>query len=150
LPTAKPPATTIFIETGACSERVGDSKSADAIEQLLEEGDVGGDAGWGRWVDDEGAGLGEVPDEDADDADGDREPARELGEGRRGVAELDDALRFGGVGPGCRADLGDGGADGGVERERRSGGSGATAGEDVGADDSGEARFGATLAHRVP
>jgi len=65
--TPKPPATTIFIDTGARSERVGDSKSADAIEQLLEEGGVGGDAGWGWWIDDEGAGRGEVADQDPDD-----------------------------------------------------------------------------------
>src|SRR5450759_4916734 len=123
LPTANPPATTIFIDTGACHGRVGDSKRADAIEQLLEERDVGGDAGRGGGIDGAGAGGGEVADEDPDDADGEGEAAGELCEGGRGVAELHDAGGFGGVGTRGPTDRGDGGADGGVEGEGRSGGS---------------------------
>src|SRR5450631_312932 len=150
LPTANPPATTIFIDTGACHERGGDSKRADAIEQLLEEGDVGGDAGRAGGIDGEGAGGREIADEDPDDADGEGETAGELREGGRRVAELHHVGGFGGVGTRGHADRGDGGADGGVEGQGRSGGSGAAAGEDVGADHSGEARLGATDAHRVP
>src|SRR5260370_30660288 len=148
LPTAKPPATTIFMETGVRSMRGPESKSTDAIEQLLEVRDVGGDAGRGGGIDVDGAGGGEVADEDADDADGERDAAGDLGEGGRRGAELDDGGGFGGVGTGWGHHLGRRGADGAVERDRRPGRSGASTGEDVRADHSGVPGAGATDPHR--
>src|SRR5689334_3203795 len=102
LPTAKPPATTIFIATGTIpdgrggeSPRPARSKSADSIEQPLQERDVGGGVGCRRGSDHDGAGGGQVTDEDADHSHRQEQARRDLGDRQGTLAELDDATRLG-------------------------------------------------------
>src|SRR5581483_2589845 len=109
LPTAKPPATTIFIATGTTpdgrgggSPRPARSKSADAIEQPLQERDVGRGVRCRRRPDHDGAGGSEVADEHADDPHRQEQPRRDLGDRERVLTELDDAA---GLGCGLRVEL---------------------------------------------
>src|SRR5215469_13217735 len=103
LPTAKPPATTIFMVTGATGGRPGRLERADAIEEPLEELDVVRGAEGGRKVDGDRADRVEVADEDAHDADGEGEAPGELGDrGWRGGV-LEDAHHLGRVGHGAGA-----------------------------------------------
>src|SRR3954452_7757730 len=119
LPTAKPPATTIFTVMGAVGGVVMDlspgtccagvasattSERGNAIENTLQNLEVRG-CGCGRrrtGVDDDQPLVGEVADEDADHAEGQGQVCRQLRHREdRGRAELDDAPTFrraGGVG----------------------------------------------------
>src|SRR5690349_16016970 len=90
LPTAKPPATTIFIATGTIpdgrgigSPRPARSKSADSIEQPLQERDVGGGVGGRGGPHLDGAGRGQIADEHPDDSHGEEQPGRHLGDRQR-------------------------------------------------------------------
>src|SRR5579859_3123451 len=86
LPTANPPATTIFIAIGATpdwrggrspsADRPARSKSADAIEQPLQERDVGCSVRRGGGSDRDRAGCGQVADEYPYDPDGQGHPGR--------------------------------------------------------------------------
>src|SRR3954447_24394797 len=102
LPTAKPPATTIFIATGTdrarafaakpdCCRR---SESADSIKQPLEQRDIvrrvlspdlDGDRVRGH----------QISDEHARNTDGEQQTSRDLRDRERRLAQVDDATRFG-------------------------------------------------------
>src|SRR6185436_5228700 len=103
LPTAKPPATTIFIATGTdrarafaakpdCARR---SESADSIKQPLEQRDIVGRV-LGTDVDGHRVRGHQIPYEHARDTHREQETRRDLGDRQRLVAQVDDATRFGG------------------------------------------------------
>jgi len=73
-------ATTIFIATGAIGTCVTRSKSADAIEQPLEEMDVAGRVDGMTVVDAHRAREREIAHQHANDANGQEQASRQLGE----------------------------------------------------------------------
>src|SRR2546430_643518 len=92
LPTAKPPATTIFIDTGMAAGRrcAVRSKSAESIEQPLEECDIRRRVGRSGRAHQQRARRLEIADEHPDDADGKRHASGELGDRDGLLGQLDD------------------------------------------------------------
>src|SRR3954471_2081097 len=109
LPTAKPPATTIFNATGIdraralaakpdCCRR---SESADSIKQPLEQRDVVCRV-LSTDIDGHRVGGGQIAHEHTRDADRDHEPCRDLRHRQRRLTQVDDPTRFGRRRPGHR------------------------------------------------
>src|SRR5262245_15670468 len=102
LPTAKPPATTIFIATGTerprgiapkpdCCRR---SESADSIKQPLEQRDIVCRV-LSTDIDGHRVRGHQVSYEHTRDTDGEQEPSRDLRDRQRRLTQVDDATRFG-------------------------------------------------------
>src|SRR5829696_1091264 len=150
LPTAKPPAMTILTVMGEAGIPASSpaawscgwgatvtSECGNAIENTLQDLEVGG--GWrggGRTrVHDDQPLVGQVTDEDPDDAQGQRQVGGQLGDGQDLLAgQVEDAPTLGGpdrvVGTGDHPDQR-------LQWEVRPAGAGPPAGEGVGADDPG-------------
>ncbi len=149
LPTAKPPATTILTVMGAVGgsawppapaapAAAATSERGNAIENTLQDLEVGGAAGSRSrrtGVDDDQTFVGEVADEDANDAEGQGQVRRQLGDRQDRVrAQLEDApaLRRSATGSVRAVDA----TDERLERQVGAAGPGAATGQRVRPDDA--------------